>query len=647
MWTSIKRWPVGKADIAVPCGIARALATRTTCMDVLHRCAMEQKMSDTPAVRSDRSSELSNLVRLLSLFSLRRRWQFVAVLLLTLVGAAAELVSIGAVLPFLQLIAAPQTLTQLPLIGPMLADYVHRPGDLLLPAALLLAGAAVASAVIRVVLIWATSRYVFGLTHDLSMIVFGRVIHQPYGVFIRRNSADVLSGIEKAGMVGTYLLNPLLTALSSLIIAFGIVALLFTVNAVVALLAGGTMVLLYGAIAMFTKPMLVRGGRRMAATSTARVKLTQESLGGIRDIILDRSHRVFEWQFRVVDAEGRRASAIQNTASLTPRYLVEGVGIVIIAAMALFYQGQPGGVVAAIPTLGMLALGAQRLLPLVQNINTAWVQGAGTIGYIDDIFNLVDAPVLGHQSVERIAPFRQAVTLERLTFRYTPDITALHAIDLSIPRGQRVGFVGMTGSGKSTLIDMVMGLLDPSEGRLLVDGRAIDESNVASWQAQIAHVPQTIFLTDTSIASNIAFGMPSDVVDMDRVRDSATKAGIADFIVTLSDGYDTIVGERGVQLSGGQRQRIGIARALYKKAELLVLDEATSALDDATEAAVMDAVNRLDVNLTVLIVAHRLSTLANCDVIYRLEHGRIADRGSYADLLAWREAEAATGRPSA
>jgi len=582
------------------------------------------------------STGFCNLVRLLGLFSPRRRWQSLAVLTLTLVGAVAELVSIGAVLPFLQLIAAPQTLGQLPFVGPFLASYLDRPADLLVPAALLLAGAAVASALIRVVLIWATSRYVAGLTHDLAMTVFGRVIRQPYSVFIRRNSAEVLSGIEKVGIVGTYLLNPLLTALSSVLIACGIIGLLFTVNPVVAVLAGGTMAVLYGVIALITRPMLLSGGKRLAATSTARVKLTQESLGGIRDIILDRSHHVFEWQFRVVDADGRRASAQQNTVSLAPRYLVEGIGIVLIAAMAIFYQGQPGGVVAAIPILGMLALGAQRLLPLVQNVNSAWVNYAATVGYIADLFVLVDAPVLGSQDGQKIAPFHNAIELCAVGFRYAPDIVALRSINLRIARGQRVGLMGTTGSGKSTLIDIVMGLLDPGEGQLVVDGRPIDETNVASWQAQVAHVPQTIFLMDTSIAANIAFGTPSENIDIARVHASADKAGVSDFISSLPDGYNTLVGERGVQLSGGQRQRIGIARALYKRASVLVLDEATSALDDATEAAVMEAVKQLDANLTVLIIAHRLSTLASCDVVYRLEQGRVVDQGSYADVLARR-----------
>ena len=583
-----------------------------------------------------------NFARLLGLFSVRRRWQFAGVLGLTLLGAVAELVSIGAVIPFLQLIAAPETLRRFPLFGPLLQSHFQHSADLLVPAAILLAGAAVASALIRIALIWATSRYVFGLTHDLSMILFRRVIHQPYGVFIRRNSAEVLSGFEKVGIVGAYLLNPVLTALSSIVIALGIIGLLFSVNAMIALLAGATMAVLYGTIALLTKPMLLRGGRRLAATSIARVKLTQECLGGIRDIILDRSHRVFEWQFRVIDAEGRRASAQQNTINLAPRYLVEGIGIVLIAALAIFFQSQPGGVVAAIPILGVLALGAQRLLPLIQNVNSAWVQYAATVGYIADILLLIDAPVLSAQGARGFPPIGEAIELRNVTFRYSAETVTLRSVNMRIARGQRIGIMGTTGSGKSTLTDILMGLLSPSEGQLIVDGRTIDRSNVASWQAQIAHVPQTIFLMDTSIAANIAFGIPTESIDLARVRGAAAKAGVADFIELLPKAYDTIVGERGVQLSAGQRQRIGIARAMYKRSHVLVLDEATSALDDATEAAVMKAVKQLDAGLTMVIVAHRLTTLENCDVVYRLEKGQVVDCGAYADVLTRRNTAAAS-----
>ena len=219
-------------------------------------------------------------------------------------------------------------------------------------------------------------------------------------------------------------------------------------------------------------------------------------------------------------------------------------------------------------------------------------------------------------------------------FRYvTSKSWVLGDINIRIPKGARIGFVGRTGSGKSTAMDLVMGLLSPTEGSISVDGVAMDAASAGAWQAQIAHVPQHIYLSDATIIENIAFGVPRAEIDDERARDAALKAGIASFIDEQHDGYDTFVGERGVRLSGGQRQRIGIARALYKHSKLLVLDEATSALDDATETSVMQAIDQLGRDLTVLIIAHRVTTLRNCDTIYRLHRGTVIQQGSYDEVI--------------
>ena len=225
----------------------------------------------------------------------------------------------------------------------------------------------------------------------------------------------------------------------------------------------------------------------------------------------------------------------------------------------------------------------------------------------------------------RTLPFEDAIAFNDVTFRYQENAPALRNVDLTIARGERIGFVGKTGSGKSTMIDLLLGLLQPTDGTIAIDGTTLDEDNVAQWQAQIAHVPQAIFLSDGSIASNIAFGVPQDAVDLERVRDAARRADIDAFIMDQPGGYEATVGERGVRLSGGQRQRIGIARALYKGATVLVFDEATSALDEATETAIMESIYRLDRDVTLLMIAHRITTLAGCDRIVRLDQGRIVD----------------------
>jgi ATP-binding cassette subfamily B protein len=253
-----------------------------------------------------------------------------------------------------------------------------------------------------------------------------------------------------------------------------------------------------------------------------------------------------------------------------------------------------------------------------------------------DTIELLDQPMPGELLKPAPAPlrFKDAIRFDGVRFRYASDGPwVLNGLNLTIAKGARIGFVGATGSGKSTAMDLLMGLLAPTDGEILVDAQPISGSRVRAWQRTIAHVPQSIYLADATLAENIAFGVPRDAIDMERVKQAARQAQIADFIEGGVQGYDGFVGERGVRLSGGQRQRIGIARALYKQASVLVLDEATSALDNVTEQSVMDAIEGLNRDLTILLIAHRLSTVRRCDVIVELGHGRVIAQGTYEQLL--------------
>jgi ATP-binding cassette, subfamily B, bacterial PglK len=318
-----------------------------------------------------------------------------------------------------------------------------------------------------------------------------------------------------------------------------------------------------------------------------------------------------------------------------PRYGVEALGIGIIAALALMMSFRTGGIAEALPLLGALALGAQKLLPLFQRIYQARTQVLGNRGNLEDVDTFLKATMpegVGLRGEPDLLPFEQTLTLEGVGFRYLEGAPWIFRdVNLTIPKGSRVGFVGETGCGKSTLLDLIMGLLEPVEGALKVDGIDLSRRNLRDWQARIAHVPQTIFLADTSLEANIAFGVPPAQVERERVRIAAQRARIDAFIRALPEGYDTPVGERGVRISGGQRQRVGIARALYREADVLVLDEATSALDGETEWSVMEGIDELGDSVTVLIVAHRLSTLEACDMVFRL-----GDRGLEKDPFGFR-----------
>jgi ATP-binding cassette subfamily B protein len=273
---------------------------------------------------------------------------------------------------------------------------------------------------------------------------------------------------------------------------------------------------------------------------------------------------------------------------------------------------------------------------VLQQIYTAYINLKGNQTSTQDALDLLDQPAPVQASKQQVKPmvFENSIVLNDLGFRYAPEGPwILRHINLEITKGSRVGFVGVTGSGKSTLLDIIMGLLAPTEGFLLIDGAAVGRENTRAWHAHISHVPQAIFLADTSIAENIAFGVPPEQIDLDRVRYAAHQAQIALTIEDWSAGYNTLVGERGVRLSGGQRQRIGIARALYKQANVIIFDEATSALDNETEASVMQTIEALGRDVTVLIIAHRLTTLKNCDLIVELGGGSVKATGSYEQMM--------------
>ena len=314
--------------------------------------------------------------------------------------------------------------------------------------------------------------------------------------------------------------------------------------------------------------------------------------------------------------------------------------MLLIAALAYSLSQQADGIVKVIPMLGVLALGAQRLLPILQQAYAAWSNIQGSQISLQDTLGLLDQPLPNYVDLptSQPLPFEHDINLRQLEFRYDGQThCALTSLDLTIVKGSRIGFIGATGSGKSTLLDIIMGLLQPTNGTLEIDGLIITPSNQRAWQTHIAHVPQAIFLADSSIEENIAFGVPRDQINHERVRQAARQAQISDSIESWPKGYQTFVGERGIRLSGGQRQRIGIARALYKQADVIIFDEATSSLDNETEQAVMQAIEGLSKDLTLLIIAHRLTTLKNCTQIVELGGGGIKRIGSYQDIVNQKE----------
>ena len=412
---------------------------------------------------------------------------------------------------------------------------------------------------------------------------------------------------------------------------------LFAIEPLVALSAFGGFGLIYVIIITLTRKRQLINSRCMASESTQVIKSLQEGLGGIRDVLIDGSQATYCRIYCQADLPLRRAQGNSLFIGQSPRFGMEALGMMLIAILAYALSRQPDGIVKAIPVLGALALGAQRMLPILQQAYSAWSTIQGSQATLKDALELLDQPLPDYVDKPEAEPlsFREQITLNNLSFRYTEQTPwVLKNLDLTIPKGSRIGFIGVTGSGKSTLLDIVMGLLVPTDGTLKIDGQPVTTANNRAWQSHIAHVPQAIYLADTTIEENIAFGVPKGMIDHVRVKQAARQAQIADIIESWPKKYQTHVGERGIRLSGGQRQRIGIARALYKQADVIIFDEATSALDNETEQAVMQAIESLGKDLTVLIIAHRLTTLHNCTQVVELGNGGIKRIGRYQDIVS-------------
>lgn len=581
----------------------------------------------------------SLLYRLWRQLDRRRRWQISLLFCLVLVAAVGEMVSLGAVLPFVGALTAPEQVFRYPLVRQFAGALGIEDGTaLLLPLTIVFVTVVLAVGATRLLLLWANSRFSFALGVDMGVEVYRRSLYQPYLVHVARNSSTVISGIlVKVDGLISGVLQPMLLLVSCVVLLAAIVSALITIDAAVAIGAGASLGVIYGLIIWFSRKRLKANGEQTSAAYTSVLKALQEGFGGIRDVLLDGTQALYSRIYSVEDRRRRRAQASNAFIVGAPRYVMEAIGMVLIAALAYTLVQSPDGAATALPVLAAFTLGAQRLLPALQQAYGAWASVVGNWAILADTLELLEQPLDTQALDHSQAPldFRHAIEITDLHFRYQPEGPwVLRNINLSIPKGARVGIVGSTGGGKSTLLDLLMGLLEPDRGEIRIDGEPLTAANRRAWQKAIAHVPQSIFLADTTLSENIAFGLSLDAIDLNRVRDAARQAQIADTIESRAEGYQLFVGERGIRLSGGQRQRIGIARALYKRARVLVFDEATSALDNATERAVMDAVDHADRETTIIMIAHRLTTVQRCDTIIQLEQGRVVAHGSYDQLLA-------------
>jgi len=566
------------------------------------------------------------LIRVWGHLTTKRKRQFFYLLILIVLVSFAEVLNVGSVMPFIGVLVAPDRVFDNSYAKPLINFFgINSPDQLLLPIAVAFGLITLLTNGLRLMLLWASTRLSLAVGADLSLLAYRKSLYQPYLEHISKNSTRITGGIGKISAIVSAA-NLTFTLIGSVFILLAILLALLFVNPIIAMICFGGFGLLYGIIILGTRKELKLSSLQVAEKSFLVDKSLKEGLGGIRDIIIDGTQDLYCKIFGDADYQSRKAQSKIIIISGSPRFLMEALSICIILFLAYFLSQQPKGILSVLPILGAIGLGAQRLLPVLQAAYGSWSAMQGSRASLQDSLELLDQEIPLYQSigsVEKI-PFEKAITLENIAFQYGLNLpTVLSDVNLVIPKGARVGVIGKTGEGKSTLLDILMGLLLPTKGQIKIDGVPIDPQNFRQWQRHISHVPQSIYLADISILENIAFGVSKELINIDRAKQAAKRSQISDVIDSLENGYDTLVGERGVKLSGGQRQRLGIARALYKDADVIIFDEATSALDTETESAVMDEINGLEKHLTLIIIAHRKSTLDKCDFIIELESGTI------------------------
>ena len=560
----------------------------------------------------------------------------VGLLGLMLIGMALETLGIGLIIPVLAVIVQDDLATRYPALAPWLSRLGNPSQEWLVVAGMLaLIGVTTLRVSFVALLTFGQSRFAHRVKANLSQRLFAGYLRQPYEFHLRRNSAQLIRNAMGQVDEVCSLLTQGLQLTTEILVMIGISTLLAAVEPLGALLVMSTLGLAGWGASRFTRSFTYRWGKEVQYHEGLRLQHLQQGLGGAKDVKLLGRESDFLNQYQIHNVGSARVAQRHAAWQAIPRLWLELIAVTGLASMVILMilQGRP--VAAVLPALGLFTAAAFRLMPAVTRVLHA-MQGirysSPALDVVLDDLRLSEATRAPQRG--QLLPFRHAMTLEQISFQYPlSQNQVLNEISLSIPRGAAVGFIGDSGAGKSTLVDIILGLFSPGSGAVRVDGIDI-QTNLRGWQDQLGYVPQSIFLTDDTLRRNVAFGLSNEEIDEAAVCRAILAAQLDQFVNDLPQGLDTMVGERGIRLSGGQRQRIGIARALYHDPPVLVLDEATSSLDTDTELGVMDAVRSLQGQKTLIIVAHRLSTIAHCDRLLRLKHGRLVEDD--AALMALR-----------
>jgi ABC-type multidrug transport system fused ATPase/permease subunit len=593
---------------------------------------------------------MENLRLALSLLSAEERRSGTLLLPLICLRGFADMLGVAMVFPFLKVLSEPSLISSNEYLAWAYRLGGFRSADgfvVFLGAALILV--IVLTSAFKIATTYVINRWLDLRNHTLSKALLESYLRQPYEFILHRHSSDLFTTmLAEVNRIVMDVYKPLADVIVAFFTLLFMAGLLFVVDPAVTILAIVTLGLLYCVMFFVVRRMSSRYGVALLENNRLRQRFAWEALAGGKQVRLLNRERALVEVYEPASKALAETNAKSRLVRQAPRYIVEsatiGGGIILCLLMISRYGGVGNDAISTtLPVLGIFVLAGYRMIPAFQNgylsIVSLRLAGPSIRAVQKDLSSVALLPELPRGNVAPLR-FREKIELRNVCYTY-PGASApsLKNVNLTIPSGASVGIVGETGAGKSTIMDIILGLIVPTEGEMMIDGRKLDHEQVRAWRANVGYVSQDIFLSDATVAQNIAFGLPDDEIDQGRVREVARMAQIEDVILSkLPEGFDTEIGERGVRLSGGQRQRISIARALYTEPEVLALDEATSALDKTTEALVMDEISRLPGTRTIIMVAHRLSTVRECDMIVTLEDGEVKSIGTWADLLKSDEA---------
>jgi len=581
------------------------------------------------------------LRKLYSLLTRRERRNLFFVFGAVLVMAGLQVLSVASIMPFLSVAANPSSVQ-----SNVYLRWAYDTFGFTNTSAFLIAlgiGALAALVLSNSFIIftrWLMERYAWGRNHSLSRRLLRSYLYRPYEYFLTRNSAELGKNIlEEVKEITDAMLKPTLLGIAKGIVALFIVGFLVYFDPTVALIVSLVLGVAYGSIYLVFRNQLDQRGEARVASNTKRYQFVGEAFGGIKEVKIRGKEEAFLTLYDDPSRRYARNQALFRVMKQAPRYVIEAVAFGGIILIAIYLIAVREGLQQVIPVLGLYAFAGYRLMPALQVAFHGLASARFNIAALNKLHHDLTEQMEGASEEEGDASppltLDRELELQNVWFTY-PEAKqpAIKDLSLTIPARSMVGFVGKTGSGKTTAVDLILGLLRPQNGTIIVDGTPLQDDNLRRWQQDIGYVPQDIYLSDDTVARNIAFGVAPEEIDMEAVREAARRAHIYDFVEEeLPETWQTVVGERGVKLSGGQRQRIGIARALYHGPSVLVFDEATSALDQSTEKSVMEAIYDLEAEHTILLIAHRLSTVKRADTIFMLEQGEKVGEGAYDQLM--------------